>query len=113
VTELGLRLGEPFPRMSEGGAPIYSTVSRSQIGYAWRVKEKINKQLQKNEDLFAKVVIETAENYSNVVLDAMKFTSTVGLSCGEGSDEKSLLNIEEEREPYTTKVKGKRELKNL
>ena len=79
------------------------------------MKEKITKQLQKNKDLFAEVVMETAENYSEVVLDAMKFASTMGLSCGEGSDEKSLLNpfsnIEEEREPYTRKVKGKRNLR--
>ena len=34
VTELGLRLSEPFPRMSESGAPSYSYVSKSQIGYA-------------------------------------------------------------------------------
>jgi hypothetical protein len=58
------------------------------------VKEKIAKQLQKNKDLFAEVVVEIVEkgakNYSEVVLDAMKFTSIVGLSCGEGGDEKSL-----------------------
>jgi hypothetical protein len=107
--------------MSEGGAPIYSSVSKSQIGYAWRVKEKIAKQLHKNKELFTEVVVETTEkgveNYSEVVLDAVKFASIVGLSGGEGGDEKSLLklfsNIEEERKAYTPKVKGKRELKNL
>ena len=85
-----------------------------------RVKEKIAKQLQKNKDLFAEVVVETtekgAENYSEVVLDAMKFASTMGLSCGEGGDEKSLLNLFskiEEWKSYNTKVKGKSELKNL
>jgi hypothetical protein len=120
AAELGLRLSEPFPCMSEGGAPICSTISKSQIGYARRVKEKIAKQLQKNKDLFAEVVVETeekgAENYSEVVLDVMKFASTMGLSCGKGGDEKSLLNLFskiEEQEPYTTKVKGKRKLKNL
>jgi hypothetical protein len=121
AVELGLRLSEPFPRMSEGAAPIYLAVSKSQIGYARRVKEKIAKQLQKNKDLFAEVVVEIVEkgveNYSEVVLDPMKFASTMGLSCGEGDDKKSLLNIfskiEEEWEPYTTKVKGKMELKNL
>jgi hypothetical protein len=119
--ELGLRLSEPFPRMSEGGAPIYSSISKAQIGYARRVKEKIAKRLHKNKELFAEVVVETAEkgveNYSEVVLDAVKFTSVVGLSGGEGGDEKSFLklfsNIEEERKAYTPKVKGKRELKNL
>jgi hypothetical protein len=38
VVELGLGLSQPFPRMLEGGAPIYSSVSKSQIGYARRVK---------------------------------------------------------------------------
>jgi guanylate kinase len=40
------------------------------------VKEKIAKQLQKNKDLFAEVVVEIAEkgtkNYSEMVLDVMK-----------------------------------------
>ncbi|XP_059431002.1 uncharacterized protein LOC132164496 [Corylus avellana] len=121
AAELGLRLSEPFPRMSESGAPIYSSVSKSQIGYARRVKEKLAKQLQKNKELFADVVAEPAEkgagNYSEVVIDAVNFASSVGLSNGEGGDEKSLLNlfsnIEEEREPSTSKAKGKREIKNL
>jgi hypothetical protein len=50
-----------------------------------------------------------------VVLDAVKFASSMGLSCGEGDDEKSLLNlflnIEEEWKP--SKAKGKKELTNL
>ena len=95
AAELGLRLSEPFPRMSKGGAPIYSAVSKSQIGYARRVKEKIAKQLQNNKDLFVEVVVETAENYLEKVLDAMKFTSTVRLSSGEGGDEKSLESFSE------------------
>ena len=118
AAELGLRLSEPFPCMSESGAPSYSSVSKSQIGYARRVKGKIAKQLHKTKELFAKVVADTSEkgeeNYSEVVLDDVKFASSVGLSNVEGGDEKSLLNlfsnIEEEWEPYTSKVKGKREL---
>ena len=51
------------------------------------------------------------ENHLEVVLDALKFTSIVGLSCGEGGDEKSLLNlfwnIEEEWKPDTPKLKGR------
>jgi hypothetical protein len=121
AAELGLRLSEHFPRVSEGGAPIYSFVSKSQMGYTRRVKEKMARQLHKNKELFAEVVAETmekgVENYSEVVQDVVKFTSIMGLSCGEGGDEKSLLNlfsaIEEERYLYTPKVKGKRELKNL
>ena len=38
AAELGLGLGQPFPCMSKGGAPIYSSVSKSQIGYARSVK---------------------------------------------------------------------------
>jgi hypothetical protein len=84
AAELGLRLSEPFPRMLEGAALIYFAISKSQIGHAQRVKEKIAKQMQKNKDLFAEVVVETVEkgveNYSEVVLDTMKFASTMGLS---------------------------------
>jgi hypothetical protein len=82
AAKLGLRLSKPFPRMSERGAPSYSSISKSQIGYAWRVKEKIAKQLHKNKELFAEVVAETSEkgveNYSEVVLDAVKFVFNVG-----------------------------------
>jgi hypothetical protein len=97
AAKLGLRLSKPFPRMSESGAPSYSSISKSQIGYARRVKEKIVKQLHKNKELFAEVVVETSEmgveNYSEVVLDAVKFVSSVGLSNGYGGDKKSLMNL--------------------
>jgi hypothetical protein len=93
--------------------------SKKHGGYAWRVKEKFAKQVHENRELFTEVVADTSEkgeeNYSEVALDALKFASNMGWTCGEG-DEKSLLNlfskIEEERKP-TIKVKGKRELKNL
>jgi hypothetical protein len=46
---------------------------------------------------FTEVVADTSEkgeeNYSEVVLDALKFASNMGLTCGEGGDEKSLLNL--------------------
>jgi hypothetical protein len=121
AVELSLRLSEPFSRISKSGAPSYSSVSKSQVWYARRVKEKLAKQLHKNKELFAKVVADSLEkgeeNYLEVVLDAVKFASSMGLSCGEGDDKKSLLNlfsnIEEERKAYTSKVKGKRELNNL
>jgi hypothetical protein len=85
------------------------------------VKEKLAKQLHKNKELFAEVVAVTSKkgekNYSEVVLDAVKFASSMRLSYGEGGDEESLLNlfsnIEKERKPYTSNVKGKRKLKNL
>jgi hypothetical protein len=107
AAELGLRLSEPFPHMLEGGAPIYSSFSKSQIGYTQRVKEKMARQLQKNKGLFAEVAGETVEkgveNHSEAVQEAVKFASIMGLSCGEGGDEESLLNlfstIEEERDP--------------
>ena len=77
--------------------------------------------MHNNKELFAEVVAETLEkgvqNHSEVVLDAVKFASIMGLSCGEGGDDKSLLNlfskIEEEWKSDTPKVEGKRELKNL
>jgi hypothetical protein len=46
--EIGRSLSQPFPRMSEVGTPIYSSVSKSQLGYSRRVKEKVAKQLHKN-----------------------------------------------------------------
>jgi hypothetical protein len=63
--------------------------------------------------------VEGVEGYSKEVLNVVNFASIVGLSCG--GDEKTLLDIflviEEEREPKkdisTSKVKEKRELKNL
>jgi hypothetical protein len=45
--------------MTEGGAPIYSSVSKSQLGYSQRVKEKIAKQLHKNKELLAEIVVKT------------------------------------------------------
>jgi hypothetical protein len=107
--------------MTNGGAPIYSFVSKSQQGYSQRVKNKIGKQL--NKKLLAMVVAETpmvgVEDYFEVVLDAMDLAPTLGLSFG--GDEKRLLNffsdIEEnwdrEEGVSVSNSKGKRELKNL
>jgi hypothetical protein len=90
AAELGMRLRQSYPHMMESGTPIYSSVSKSQLGYFRRVKDKIVKQLLKNKELIAEVVAETSvegvEGYSKVVLDAVKFTPIVGLSCG--GDEK-------------------------
>jgi CRISPR/Cas system-associated protein Cas10 (large subunit of type III CRISPR-Cas system) len=51
-------------------------------------EEKMVRQLQKNKELFTEVVAETVEKgvdkYSEVVQDAVKFASIIGLSCGEG-----------------------------
>jgi hypothetical protein len=57
--ELDRSLSQAFPCMTEGGAPIYSSVSKSQLGYSQRVKEKIAKQLHKNKELLAEVVVKT------------------------------------------------------
>ena len=81
-----MRPRQPYPCMTERGAPIYSFVFKPQIGYKRRVKDKIAKQAHKNNELLAKVVAETPAKgvggYSKVVLDAVQFASTVGLSCG-------------------------------
>ena len=105
--------------MSEGGTSFYSFVSKSQLGYSRRVKEKVVKQLHKNQELLAEV--EGVEDYSKDVLDAVNFALVVWLSWG--GDQKSLLELfsvidkDKEREHFidvsTPKVKGKRELKNL
>jgi hypothetical protein len=95
ATELGLSLSQSYPCMTGGGAPIYSSVSKSQLGYSRRVKDKLAKQLHKNNELLNEVVVETSvegvEGYSKGVLDAVKFTPNVGLSWG--GDEKSLLDL--------------------
>jgi hypothetical protein len=59
AAELGISLRQPYPRMTESGALIYSYVSKSQMGYKRRVKDKIAKQVHKNKELLAKVVAET------------------------------------------------------
>jgi hypothetical protein len=48
AVELGKSLSQHFPRMSEGGAPFYFSVSKIQLGYSRRVKERVAKQLHKN-----------------------------------------------------------------
>jgi hypothetical protein len=121
----------PLPEMKEVSSPEKGSKdvaegtqvcasSKKLAGYARRVKDKFAKEVHKNKDLFNEVVADTSEkgeeNYSEVVLDAVKFASNMGWNCGDEGDEKSLLNIfskiEEERKP-TSKVKGKRERKNL
>ena len=43
VAEMGRSISQAFPCMTEGGAPFYSSVSKSQLGYSWRVKKKVAK----------------------------------------------------------------------
>ena len=69
--------------MTESGAPIYSSVYKSQMEYSRRVKDKIVKQLLKKKELLTEFVVETlveegVEGYSKVALDAVKFAPTCG-----------------------------------
>ena len=54
-----MRLHLSHPGMTESGTPIYSSVSKSQLRYSRRVKNKIGKQLNKNKKVMAEVVADT------------------------------------------------------
>ena len=102
-------------------SPLHSPVSKSQLCYSKRVKEKVAKQLHKNKELLAEIVaktlVEGEEGYSKEVIDTMNFASAMGLSWG--GDDNSLLNlffaIDKEKSEFVSvsKIKGLRELKNL
>jgi hypothetical protein len=68
-------------------------VSKSQLGYFRRVKDKVAKQLNKNKELLAEVVIDNPEEgvkvYSKEVHSAMNMASMVGMTWG-GNDSKML-----------------------
>ena len=67
-------------------------VSKSQVVYAWRVKDEVSKQLLKNKELLAEVVADIpAEGYSKEVIRTMNFAPVVGLSWG--GDDKRMLNL--------------------
>ena len=108
-------------KADENPAPIYSFVSKSQLGYSRRVKEKVAKQLHKNKELLAEIVVETpvegVEGYSKGVLDAMNLGPVVGLSWGAEDKFFGPFFVIDKREPIigvsAPKVKGIRELKNL
>ena len=118
-----MRLRLSYLGMTECGTPIYSSVSKSQLGYSRRVKKNIGKKLNKNKKLLAGIVVDTPvmglEGYFEGVLDAMECTPTFGLTFG--GNEQRLLNlflvIEEdqycEERVSVSNTKGKRELKNL
>ena len=88
--------------------PAASTpaVSKSQLGYFWRVKEKFAKQLSKNKELLAETLVvspgEGVKGYSKEVHSVMGMTW--------GGDDIKLLDLLSTRE---RKAKGIRELKNL
>ena len=58
AAELGMRFHYSHPGMTESGPPIYSSVSKSQLGYSWRVNKNIGKQLNKNKKMLAEVVAD-------------------------------------------------------
>ena len=95
VAKLGMRLRLSHLGMMKSGIPIYSSISKSQLGYSWRVKKKIGKQPNKNKKLLAKTLEDTpvvrVEGYSKGVLDVMEHASNLGLTFG--GDEKRLSNL--------------------
>jgi hypothetical protein len=46
VAELGMRFCLSHPGMTKSGTPVYFSVSKSRLGYCWRVKKNIRKQLR-------------------------------------------------------------------
>jgi hypothetical protein len=70
-----------------------SAVSKSQLGYFRRVKDKVAKQLIKNKELLAEVVFvnpkEGVEEYSKEVHSAMNMASVERMTWG-GDDNKML-----------------------
>ena len=89
-----------------------SAVSSSQLGYFWRVKEKVAKQLSKNKELLAETMVvsmrEGVEGYSKEVHSVVGVAFVVGMTWG--GDDNNLLDLLSARE---RKAKGMRELKNL
>jgi hypothetical protein len=89
-----------------------SAVSKSQLGYFRRVKEKVAKQSSKNKDLLAETMVislgEGVEGYSKEVNNVMGVASVMGMTWG--GDDNKLLDLLSARE---RKAKGMRELKNL
>jgi hypothetical protein len=100
---------------------LHSPVSKSQLCYSRRVKEKVAKLLHKNKEMLAKIVaenpVEGEKGYSKEVINTMNFASVMGLYWG--GDDKSLLDlfstIDKEKREFVSvsKVKGLRELNNL
>jgi hypothetical protein len=94
--------------------PVASTsvVSKSQLGYFRRVKEKVAKQLIKNKEMLAENMVvnlgEGVKGYSKEVHNVMNMASVVGMTWG--GDDNKLLDLLSARE---RKAKGMREFKNL
>ena len=75
--------------------PSTSAVSKSQLGYFRRVKEKVAKQLIKNKEMLAETVVvnpgEGVEGYSKEVHSVMNVASVVGMTWG--GDDNKLLDL--------------------
>jgi hypothetical protein len=91
-----------------------SGISKSELGYFRRVKDKVAKQLNKNKELLAEAVMEIpdkgAEDHSKEVQRTFKMASVMGVTWG--GDDKKMLNLLSAKESER-KAKGIRELKNL
>jgi hypothetical protein len=85
-----------------------SGISKSELGYFWRVKDKVAKQLTKNKELLAKDLDVGVEVFSKEVHRTLKMASMVGMTWG--GDDKKMLDLLSARE---RKTKGIKELKNL
>jgi hypothetical protein len=85
-----------------------SGISKSELGYFRRVKDKAAKQLIKNKELLVEDRDEGEEGYSSEVHRKMKMASLMGVTWG--GEDKKMLDMLSTRE---RKAKGLRELKNL
>jgi hypothetical protein len=101
-----------IPPLVQTCLKIKIKISKSELGYFRRVKDKVAKQLVKNKEMLAEVVIDTPEEgvkeYSKEVYNSMKMASVVGMTWA--GDDTKMLDMFSARE---RKAKGMRELKNL
>jgi hypothetical protein len=85
-----------------------SGISKPELGYFRRAKEKAAKQRIKNKELLVEDLDEGVQGYSNEVHRTMKMASMMGVTWG--GEDKKMLDALAARE---RKAKGLRELKNL
>jgi hypothetical protein len=85
-----------------------SGISKSELGYFRRVKEKAAKQRIKNKELLVEDLDDGVQGYSKEVHRTMKMASVMGVTWG--GEDKKMLDALADRE---RKAKGFRELKNL
>jgi hypothetical protein len=89
-----------------------SGISKSELGYFRRTKEKVAKQLNKNKELLAETMFASpgkgVQGHSKEVHRTMGVASVCGMTWG--GDDNKMLDFLSARE---RKTKGLRELKNL